>query len=148
MEREKESLRNEISNLESSLVELKKNVGSMRKKVELEGAKVEKYKHISYLSHSIQRNTDSVKILNTRSFKSMLKYQEETLTSLKRFKTTLRKENEELENKFIQTPNNPCPTRKLMTQPSEPDQVTNIKIDRRFMSSLEELLQLFIQREE
>lgn len=47
----------------------------MRKRVDLESSKIEKYKHISYLSNSIQRNTDTVKILNNRSYKQMLKHQ-------------------------------------------------------------------------
>lgn len=97
------------------MAELKKKVSGMRKEVEVEEGKVEKYKHIFYLSSSLQKNTDTVKILNTRSYKSMLKHQEETLTNLKRFKTTLRKENQELENKLMQSQcNNTSTSRKVI----------------------------------
>jgi hypothetical protein len=53
--------------------------------------KEEKYKHISYLTKSIQRQTDSTKIINYRSFKKLVKYQDEAITNLKKFKTGLRK---------------------------------------------------------
>jgi rubrerythrin len=66
----------------------------VKKKVELEKAKEEKYKHISYLSKSIQRQTDTNKIINYRSYKKLVRYQEDAVTNLKKFKTTLRKDNE------------------------------------------------------
>lgn len=81
---------------------LKKNVAEVKKKVEIETAKEEKYKHISYLSKSIQRHTDSNKIINYRSYKKLVKYQEDAICNLKKFKTTVRKDNEDLESRYLQ----------------------------------------------
>jgi hypothetical protein len=66
----------------------------VKKNVEFESAKEEKYKHISYLSKSIQRQTDTNKNINYRSYKKLLKYQEDAIINLKKFKTNLRKDNE------------------------------------------------------
>jgi hypothetical protein len=122
-------------------------VRALRKQVEIEGAKVEKYKHISYLATSIERNTDAVKIVNSRSYKQMLKQQEDTLANLKQFKTSLRKENEDLENKLLQS--------QVAQQPKKPPperasgfEGGNAKVDRKFMATLEELIQLLMRKEE
>ena len=69
----------------------------------MENTKIKKYKHISYLAGSIQRNTEGLKIVNSRAFQQMIIQQEEALGSLKHFRGNLRKENDELENKLAQT---------------------------------------------
>ena len=103
MEQEREGLMGEIANLETSLKHLKKNLASVRKEVEIESAKVEKYKHIEYLATSINRNTEAVKINNGRSYKQLINQQEDTLSNLKQFRVNLRKDNEELESQLMQS---------------------------------------------
>ena len=58
------------------MAELKKNVAVLRKDVENQTVKEEKFKHITYLTHSIDRNTDSTKIINSKAYKKMVEMQD------------------------------------------------------------------------
>jgi len=62
--------------------------------------------------------------------------QEETLGNLKQFKVALHKENEDLENKLLQSQVNKPPKKVAVVEKAFSNEGKGIKIDKKFMASL------------
>ena len=89
----KERLEEEISNLKQSFNQLKKDLSETRKDLNVNHKKENKYKEVSYLSSSVQAQTEHVMISNVKDYREMARKQEETINNLKKYRNNIRREN-------------------------------------------------------
>ena len=72
-------------------MQLKKNLEETRRELNTNRKKEGQYKEVSYLSSSVQAQTEQVMISNVKDFRDMMRKQDETLNNLKKYRNNLRK---------------------------------------------------------
>lgn len=97
----RKKLMEEIASLKQSEHHLSKDIELARREYASHNKRLNRYKEVSYLSKSVQQQTEHIMHGNSRDYRQMVRKQGDTIANLKNYRYYLKRENQELETKYL-----------------------------------------------